>query len=116
MLSYHSKKPETPWPNTQAAKRFVPSPTIGIIFSFAISGGMWERTQKTCRVATAFVQGLAENLAKYFAESGIQDGRFLSLSIFVARVRICWLIDGINQLIHSSSLLISLLLIVCCYY
>jgi len=45
-----------------------------MIFFFSISGGMWERTQKTCRVATAFVQGLAENLAKYFAESGIQEG------------------------------------------
>mmetsp|Transcript_73182 Transcript_73182/g.115401 ORF Transcript_73182/g.115401 Transcript_73182/m.115401 type:complete len:405 (-) Transcript_73182:240-1454(-) len=42
---------------------------------FALSGRMWSlvRTMKTCRVATAHIQGLAENLANYVANSGIQD-------------------------------------------
>jgi hypothetical protein len=42
---------------------------------FALSGRMWSlvRTMKTCRVATAHIQGLPENLANYVANSGIQD-------------------------------------------
>lgn len=42
---------------------------------FALSGRSWTlvRTQKVCRVATAHVQGLAENLANYVASSGIQE-------------------------------------------
>jgi len=40
---------------------------------FSLSGQMWKRNQKPCRVATAHVQGLAENLGKYIAESGNQE-------------------------------------------